>query len=200
MLGGCSSSMGGLRRSGRGTPLQGGELGSPFPALGLCCLISQGRMLHSAIGNISEKPLGPGVCSWTIFKLRFFWKPMYLTGKLRVLKKKKIIYFFWPHLCHVEVPGLEVESELQLLAYTTAMPTLDPSHTCDLDHSLWQCRVLNPLIEPAFSWTLCWVLNLLSHNGNSRKLRFCLLPGNHGSHHEQRIWPTAGRICAQIWS
>ena len=36
--------------------------------------------------------------------------------------------FLGPHLQHMEVPRLEVESELQLLAYTTAMATRDPSH------------------------------------------------------------------------
>ena len=43
----------------------------------------------------------------------------------------------------MEVPGLGVELELQLLAYTTAMP--DMSHICDLPHSLWQRWILNPL-------------------------------------------------------
>ena len=35
----------------------------------------------------------------------------------------------------MEVPMLGVESELQLLAYTTAIATQDPSHVCDLLHS-----------------------------------------------------------------
>ena len=38
-----------------------------------------------------------------------------------------------------------VESELQLLVYTTATATSDPSHLCDLHHSSWQRRILNPL-------------------------------------------------------
>ena len=33
---------------------------------------------------------------------------------------------------HMEVPGLGVESELQLLANATATATKDPSHVCDL--------------------------------------------------------------------
>ena len=36
----------------------------------------------------------------------------------------------------MEVPRLGVESELQLPAYTTATATLDPSHICDLHHTL----------------------------------------------------------------
>jgi len=47
----------------------------------------------------------------------------------------------------MEVPRLEVESELQLLAYATATATPDPSHVCDLYHSSQQHRILNPLSE-----------------------------------------------------
>ena len=42
---------------------------------------------------------------------------------------------------------LEVESELQLPAYTTATATWDPSCICDLHHSSQQHQILNPLIE-----------------------------------------------------
>ena len=40
-----------------------------------------------------------------------------------------------------------VESELQLLAYTTATATLNLSHIFKLCHSLWQPWILNPLSE-----------------------------------------------------
>ena len=58
------------------------------------------------------------------------------------------------HLWHVEVPRLGIESELQLLAYITATATADLSclcdlrcsfHICDLQCSLWQRWILNPL-------------------------------------------------------
>ena len=52
-------------------------------------------------------------------------------------------FFLWPHLQHSEVPRLGVESELQLLAYTTATGTWDRSHICDLHHSSRQCQILN---------------------------------------------------------
>ena len=39
--------------------------------------------------------------------------------------------FLGPHLQHMEVPGLEVESKLQLPATATATATRDPSHICD---------------------------------------------------------------------
>ena len=45
----------------------------------------------------------------------------------------------------MEVPGLVVESEVQLPAYTTATP--DPSRVCNLYHNTRQYQILNPLIE-----------------------------------------------------
>lgn len=47
----------------------------------------------------------------------------------------------------MEVPGLEVESELQLLSYTTATAMLDPSRVCDLHRSSQQHQILNLLME-----------------------------------------------------
>ena len=43
-----------------------------------------------------------------------------------------IFIFLGPYLQHMEVPGLEVELELQLPAYATATVIPDPSHVCDL--------------------------------------------------------------------
>ena len=49
----------------------------------------------------------------------------------------------------MEVPGLRLESELQLPAYATATATAtvtpDPSRICNLWQSLWQSGILNPL-------------------------------------------------------
>ena len=47
----------------------------------------------------------------------------------------------------MEVPRLEVQSELELPAHARATAMQDPSHLCDLHHSSRQCRILNPLIE-----------------------------------------------------
>ena len=47
----------------------------------------------------------------------------------------------------MEVSRLGVESELQLLAYTAATATWDPSHVCDPYHSSWQCQIADPLSE-----------------------------------------------------
>ena len=45
------------------------------------------------------------------------------------------------------VPKLEVESELQVLAYATATAMPDMSHVYDLHHSSQQHWILNPLNE-----------------------------------------------------
>ena len=60
-----------------------------------------------------------------------------------------MIFFY--DLWHMEVPRLRVKSELQLPAYTTTTATPDLSYVCDLHQSPRQC----------------WILNPLSHNGNS---------------------------------
>ena len=55
--------------------------------------------------------------------------------------------FLGPHLRHMEVSRLEVQLELQLLAYATATATQDPSWVCDLHRSSRQRQILNPRIE-----------------------------------------------------
>ena len=51
------------------------------------------------------------------------------------------------HLGYMEVPRLGTSLELQLLAYSRATATPDPSRICDLHHSSPQRRILNPLSE-----------------------------------------------------
>ena len=71
----------------------------------------------------------------------------------------------------MEVSILAVESELQLLFYTTATAMPDPSSICNLYHSLW---ILNPLIgirdQTHILMDTSRILNLLSYNGNSYKI------------------------------
>ena len=68
------------------------------------------------------------------------------------------IFFFFlgPHLQHTEVSRLGVQSELQLLAYTTATAMLDMSATYSTIHG--KARFLTNWvgleIEPASSWIL----------------------------------------------
>ena len=53
----------------------------------------------------------------------------------------------------MEVPKLEVTSELQLPAYTTATAMPDPSRICDLHRSSRQRQIPDPL-SAASSWML----------------------------------------------
>ena len=82
--------------------------------------------------------------------------------------------FLGPHLQLIEVPRLGIELELQLPVYTSATAMWVLSLIFDLRHSytytsnagsLTHCA--RPGVEPASSQTLFWVLNLLSHHGNS---------------------------------
>ena len=57
----------------------------------------------------------------------------------------KIIFSM--HLQHMEVPSLGIESELLLVAYTTATATRDLSQICGLHHSEWKHQILNSLNE-----------------------------------------------------
>ena len=56
-------------------------------------------------------------------------------------------FFVGPHLRHMEVPRLGVESELQSPVYTTATAIPDPSCICNLHHNLWEHQILNLLSE-----------------------------------------------------
>ena len=55
--------------------------------------------------------------------------------------------FLGPHLRHIEVPRLGVQSELQLPTYTTATVMQYTSHVYNLHHSSRQHQILNPLSE-----------------------------------------------------
>ena len=56
-------------------------------------------------------------------------------------------FFLWLQLQPMEVPGLGVELELQLLAHATTTAAQDPSYIFDLCSSLQQCQIPNPLSE-----------------------------------------------------
>ena len=67
-----------------------------------------------------------------------------------------LFFFLGPHLWHIDVPRLGVESELQLLDYTTAYGNARSSIHCS-----------RPGMEPSSSWILVRFSLLLSHNGDS---------------------------------
>ena len=64
---------------------------------------------------------------------------------LRVATQQYFFVSLGMHPQHMEAPRPGVESELQLLAYTTATAMRDLSLIFNLHHSLWQRLILNPL-------------------------------------------------------
>ena len=56
-----------------------------------------------------------------------------------------LFFLFMVHLWHMEVSGLGVKSELQLLGYAAATATLDPRLICDLCRELQHYQILSPL-------------------------------------------------------
>ena len=76
----------------------------------------------------------------------------------------------------MEVHRLEVELELKLPVYATVTAKWDLSLICKLQHSLWQGWILNPAREARNRTHILmgtsWVLNPLSHSGNSKKFGF----------------------------
>ena len=67
-------------------------------------------------------------------------------------------------------PAVYESSQAMGRIRATATATLDLSLICELCCSLQQAGSLTHCARPGIesSWTLYWVLNLLSHNGNSR--------------------------------
>ena len=63
-----------------------------------------------------------------------------------------LFFFLGPHLWHMKVPRLGVESELQLPAYTTDTARQVPSSIFNLHHSSQQCWIPDTLSE-ARNWT-----------------------------------------------
>ena len=88
-------------------------------------------------------------CSFFVFGYRislFFWYVLafFLDGFCLFVF---CFVFLGSYLWHIEIPRLEIESELQQLSYATAtaMPYLSSIH--GLCHSLRQCPILNPMSE-----------------------------------------------------
>ena len=78
----------------------------------------------------------------------------------------------------MEILRLGVELELRLAAYTRATAMQDLSHVCNLHHSSWQRRILNPLSEARDRtcnlMVSSWVHVCCTTTGIPRKKLFCL--------------------------
>ena len=111
-----------------------------------------------------------GFDTWVLFRFPNFYTSIFF------------LYFLRPHLRHMEVPRLGVELVLQLPTYTTATAMRNLSHVCNLHHSSWQHRILNPLSKarypPCILMDTSQVLNPLSYSGNSYMHYFYLINSN----------------------
>ena len=110
------------------------------------------------IDSFYEPPVlsGNSPFSWVFLHL-FFWFPEQIdndyfkvcTGQFQFLDQLRFFFlllFLWPHRQHMEVPRLEVQSELQPPATATAIAIATPDPSCirDLYPVLWQHQTLNP--------------------------------------------------------
>ena len=85
----------------------------------------------------------------------------------------RFFFFLGLHLRLMEVPRLGVESELQLQVYAIVTGSelhLWPATTAAFGIAGPLTHWARPGIKPSSSQILCWVFNLLSHNGNSLRL------------------------------
>ena len=97
-----------------------------------------------------------------------------------------MVTFFFFFFCHVFFRGTPVaygssQARGRIGTVDTGLhhSTPDLSCICDLHHSSWQCRTLNPLIEARDQTHILLdtsqVLNTLSHNGNSKAaILYCI--------------------------
>ena len=118
----------------------------------------------------------PGGCACALARLLFCGRSGELSFLFYFLNLYLLIFFFFlgPHLWPMEVSRLGVESQVQLLAYTTATATLDQATSAT---STKVCSIVGSLLSPLsgardrtfFLMETSQVLNALSHNGNSKR-------------------------------
>ena len=120
--------------------------------LGVCSLVT----LQVILANV--KVWEPLVQDWWVPILRPWMQPK----KSQLSLVCSFFVFLGPQSQNMEIPRRGVESELQLLAYTTATAMPDPSHICNLPHSSWLRYLthwMRPGIEPESAWTLVGFIN-----------------------------------------
>ena len=99
-------------------------------------------ILGKLLGYLSTPILHP---SWWQGWCHSFSYPLWCLEDLMRFQLFFFLVFFGPLQQHMKVPRLGVEFELQLQVYTTAIAMPDLSCICELYHSSWHRRILNPL-------------------------------------------------------
>ena len=115
---------------------------------------------------------------YTVFKISYEIGPIIWDKNCHICHSviSSLLFFLGLHLRHIDVPRLGVESELKLR--TRSQPQANTGSELHLGtmsqlsgRQLW---ILNPLNEAREQTRIlvdtCWVLNLLSHNGNSNSV------------------------------
>ena len=78
-----------------------------------------------------------------------------------------ILFLLKPAIMAYGISQARGRTELQLPTYARATAMRDPSCICNLHHSLWQCKMLNPLNEARnrthIFMDTSWIFNPLSH-------------------------------------
>ena len=95
------------------------------------------------------------LCLLSCFAWFPFWDWIHLKLGLGfcLLRTHLGLFFFFSFILLRATPAgygssrLGVKSELEPLAYATAIATRDPSHVCNLHYSSGECWILNPLSE-----------------------------------------------------
>ena len=92
-----------------------------------------------------------------LLKVRDIQPTCFMTIMMVFLSQKPLFVFFYLglHLWYMEVPRL---GELQLLAYTTATATWDPSFICNQHHSMATPAPLTHWVRPGTEPTSSWML------------------------------------------
>ena len=115
--------------------------------------------------NIQIKSVGSGGRIW-IWILT--WIPPVFMGELHKFSKSQfVILFYFFRATPMAYGGSQARGrwEPQLLAYTRATATPDPSHISDVHHSSQQPRILNPLSQASDRTHTSWFL--VGFDGNS---------------------------------
>ena len=114
---------------------------------------------------------------YTVFKIFYEIGPIIWDKNFHICHSviSSLLFFLGLHLRHIDVPRLGVESELKLRTRSQPQAKTSELHLGTMSQlSGRQLWILNPLSEAREQTHIlvdtCWVLNLLSHNGNSNSV------------------------------
>ena len=113
-----------------------------------------------------------GTCYWNMFLSLLILSSIhnFRDYHWKIFFSYNFLFLFMATLVAYRSFWARVQLEPQLQAYATGTETSDLSYICNLNHSLQQWQIFNPLSEARDQihiLTICWILNLERHKGNS---------------------------------